>query len=385
MKKLLGIGAVVLVAAIVAVVVVVSNHPSPGSGKPNAYRVGAILPLTGNAAMLGENVRNGMQMAVDDINAAGGIGGTPLEIEFGDSKDDPKEGVSLMTRFTSVNKLPLVFSAMTPITEPLIPISERTKTVLFATMVSSPIFAEKSDYLFRCFTRAETEVPPLAKIAYEKLGYRKVVALYVDDDFGKGYSERFKAEFEKLGGTMADDIPFARGGADFRNTLTKLKSVESDAVYLVGYDKAMGLIPKQMREMGITTPILANASAATPAYIEIAGEAAEGITLMNFAFSTRAPRTEEGKSLVKRYEDKFGSTPLVLTVIGYDIVGLSAKAIEAKGFTADGIRDGLKAILNYDGVIGKLAVQPNKEVDVPLMPLMIKGGKPIPFEAPAAK
>ena len=378
-KKVLAGLSAVLVVVVVVVIIVVSRGPADENGP---IRIGAILPLTGRAAMLGENVRNGMQLAVDDINAAGGINGRKLEVVFGDSRNDPKEGVSLMNRFTSVDKLPAVVSAMTPVTAPLIPIAERKKTVLFATMVSSPEFASKSSYLFRCFTRAGTEVPALANLAHSKLKMSKVVSLFVDDDFGSGYSDRFQEEFEKLGGKVVAQMPFPRGGADFKNTIAKLKSIEADGIYLVGYDKAMGLIPKQIREMGIETPILANASMATPAYLRIAGKGAEGIVLMNFAFSTRAPRTEEGKQLVKRYEDKFGSTPLVLTVIGYDIVGMLAQAMKANGASAESIRKGLLAIDDYDGVIGKLKVQSNGEVDVPLMPLVIKGGKPVPFTTP---
>ncbi len=371
-----------LVAVLALVLAVGSLSCDRRPQGPETYKIGAILPLTGRAAMLGENVRHGMEMAAEDINANGGINGHKLEIVFGDSKNDPKEGVSLMNRFTSVNRLPAVVSAMTPITAPLIPLAERNKTVLFATMVSSPDFAAKSDYLFRCFTRAGTEVPPLAKVAFEQLGLRRVAVLYVDDDFGQGYCRAFKQALEQAGGQVTDEIPYARGSSDFKNSIVKLKDKDIDGIYIVGYDKAMGLIPKQIREMGIDTQILANASAATPAYIRIAGEAAEGITLMNFAFSTRAPRTERGQALVKRYEDKFGQTPLVLTVIGYDIVGLLAKAMEADGSSADSIRQGLLAIADYEGVIGKLAVQADGEVDVPLMPLVIRDGKPAPLQAP---
>jgi len=378
MNKKWLIGLAVIIVALVIVGIAIKSVQEPK--EKTSYKLGAILPLTGRAAMLGENVRNGMQMAVEEINAAGGIKGKMLEIEFGDSKNDPKEGVSLMNKFTSVSSLPAVVTAMTPITAPLVPIAERNKTVIFATMVSSPTFADKSPYLFRCFTRAATEIPPLVKIAYDKLGMRKITSLYVDDDFGQGYAARYKAEFEKLGGRITGEIPFARGGSDFRNTVAKLKSIEADGIYLVGYDKAMGLIPKQIREAGIETPLLANASMATPAYIKIAGEAAEGIVLMNFAFSTRAPGTDEGKRLVKTYEEKFGSTPLVLTVIGYDIVGLLAEAIKTNGYSAEGIRQGLLALQDYDGVIGKLTVQSNGEVDVPLAPLVIRGGRPAPFK-----
>jgi branched-chain amino acid transport system substrate-binding protein len=371
----------VAVVVVVVVLVAISLSLRSGTGAPDTYRIGAILPLTGRAALLGENVRNGMELAAEDINARGGINGRTLEITFGDSRNDPKEGVSLMNRFTSVDRLPAVVSAMTPITAPLLPIAERHGTVLFATMVSSPEFANRSTYLFRCFTRAATEVPPLAALAYEQMGLRNIVVLFVDDDFGQGYADAFKGAFEKPGGKVVGEIPYPRGGSDFRNTIVKLKSMEMDGIYLVGYDRAMGLIPKQIREMGIDQQILANASAATPAYTEIAGEAAEGITLMNFAFSTRNPRTEEGKRLVERYREKFGDVPLVLTVIGYDMVGLLAKAIETRGASADQIRDGLLAISNYDGVIGKLTVQSDGEVDVPLMPLAIRGGRPTPFAA----
>ena len=378
-KKNWVVGGVVVVVVVVAAAISFSLRS--GSGAPETYRIGAILPLTGRAAMLGENVRHGMELAAEDINARGGINGRTLEITFGDSKNDPKEGVSLMNRFTSVDRLPAVVCAMTPITAPLIPIAERHGTVLFATMVSSPKFADKSKNLFRCFTRAATEVPPLAKLAYEQMGLRNIVVLFVDDDFGQGYAETFKDAFEKAGGTVVEEVPYPRGGSDFRNTIVKLKSIEADGIYLVGYDKAMGLIPKQIREMGIEQQILANASAATPVYAQIAGEAAEGITLMNFAFSTRNPQTEEGKQLVERYRERFGDTPLVLTVIGYDIVGLLANAIETTGASADQIRDGLLAIKDYDGVIGKLTVQSDGEVDLPLMPLVMRGGKPTPFVA----
>ena len=380
-------GMIIVVAVIAAIVigVVVSVALPPNSPSPShTYRIGAILPLTGRAGMLGENVKNGMMMAAEDINAAGGIKGARLEISFGDSKNEPKEGVALMNRFTSLDRLPVVVSAMTPVTEPLIPLAERTKTVVFATMVSSPTFAERSPWLFRCFTRAETEVPPLAKIAYAQLKMRKAAAVYVDDDFGKGYADFFRAEFEKLGGKMQSELPYERGASDFRNTLIKLKGADIDGIYLVGYDKAMGLIPKQLREMGINTPLLANASMATPAYLEIAGDTADGTVLLNFAFSTQRPPTEQGKKLIARYKERFGEVPLVLTVIGYDIVRLIARAIETQGGSAEQIRDGLLGIKEFQGVIGKLTVQPNREVDVPLMPLIIRGGKPVPF-APTPK
>ncbi len=383
MNKKLLISMLVVVVMIVAVIGIKSLQEP--KNLQESYKLGAILPLTGRVAMLGENVRNGMQMAMEEINAAGGINGKMLEIQFGDSRNDPKEGVSLMNKFTSVSNLPVVVTAMTSITSPLIPIAERNNTVIFATMVSSPTFANKSEYLFRCFTRAETEVPPLAKIAYEEIGMRRIISLYVDDDFGKGYTVSYKTEFEKLGGKIVGEIPFARGGSDFRNTIAKLKSIEADGIYLVGYDKAMGLIPKQIREMGIKTPLLANASMASPAYLKIAGEASEGIVLMNFAFSTRSPKTEEGKKLVDKYKEKFGSTPLVLTVIGYDIVGLLAKAIQTNGYGSDNIRLGLLSIQDFDGVIGKLMVQPDGEVDVPLMPLVIRGGRPTPFKPSSTK
>jgi len=106
---------------------------------------------------------------------------------------------------------------------------------------------------------------------------------------------------------------------------------------------------------------------------------------MNFAFSTRHPGTEEGKNLVRKYKERFGSTPLVLTVIGYDIVGLIARAIQTNGYTGGEIRRGLLAIQDYRGVIGELTVQPDGEVDVPLMPLVIRGGAPTPFRTPSAQ
>ncbi len=84
---------------------------------------------------------------------------------------------------------------------------------------------------------------------------------------------------------------------------------------------------------------------------------------------------------MERYRERFGDTPLVLTVIGYDIVGLVAKAIETGGASADQIRDGLLAIKDYDGVIGKLTVQSDGEVDLPLIPLVMRGGRPTPFVA----
>jgi len=343
----------------------------------SSLKIGAILPLTGTASENGEFQKQGIDLAVDQINQAGGIKGKKIEIVYGDSKNEAKEGISLFTRMSDVDKVPALICTMSGISAPLssyVAGLPQHNTVLFATVASAPGLAKKSDWVFRSFVTSDVEAARTASFAYTDANRRRMAILYVNDEYGLGGLNVFKPEFERLGGQIVFAESFEKGATDFKTTLAKMKSQSPDGVYIVGYDKSFALLIKQLGEAQVKAQLFSTVSLSVPSWLELAGSSAEGAYLTASMFGSD-PNDAATNSFIGAYQQKYNRTPNYVSAVTYSIVHMIAAAIDKYGYSADGIRRGLAETKDFPALVGKVSFDADREGTLPVRIMRITNGK----------
>lgn len=365
------IGAVVIIAAII-VGVRLTQKPAP---REQVIKIGAILPLTGSASTAGEFQKNGIEVAVSEINEAGGIDGKKLEIVYGDSKNEAKEGLSVFRQISDVQKIPIVIATHSGVVVPLAnQISSKKNVFLFVTISSAPGVTKLSPYIFRYFVTSENESRKMASFAYRNLKLKRVGVFYINDEFGVGGSTTFKELFEKLGGKVVWEESYDKAGTDFRSSLIKAAtSREVEALYIIGYDRAFAIAVKQAREVGYKGTILTSIGMSIPEWIKVAGQSAEGIYVTATRFEPGNPMPEI-QEFVQRYRKRFGKDPNMMSAFTYDSIKMIAQAIKKNGYSVDGVAKGLRE-LDFHGVIGNVKFDEAREGHVELVIRKISQGK----------
>ncbi len=327
-----------------------------------SIKIGAILPLSGDDSFWGENARNGIQLAVEDVNRKGGIN---LEVVFEDGKCDPKSSVTAMQKLVEIDGVKAVVGEVcSSATLAIAPIAQNNKVILIAPCSESPAISDAGDYVFRTWTPNNRQARVMAKYARES-GISKIAVLNIDNDFGNSLAKAFVEEFE----TVVFSDKYGKEDQDFRTLLTKIKASNPDAVYLVSYQKDGIAVIRQMSELGIKAKILATSGInSVDSFFKPLGELAEGIVFSDLKDST----TEEFRT---RYAQKYGKEwPGVGSCAGvsYDAVALIAAGIkqgDVKGFLA-GVRD-------FPGVSGPITFDANGDLDREHAIFIVKDGRPV--------
>jgi branched-chain amino acid transport system substrate-binding protein len=336
-------------------------------------KIGAIFPMTGAIARFGEYKKRGVELAVADINAKGGINGRKLVVIYEDSQNDPKVGVSAFQKLVWVDKVKIIISAMSQVSMALVPLADQHKVVLFAN-VGHPEITKKSQWVFRNFPTSDREADTMAKFAIDKLKVKRAAILYLNDEWGVAGRDAFKRSFEARGGKVVIMEGYARGTVDFRTQLTKIKGMNPDAIYFTGYGNALGLICKQRKELGLKAVMLTTTGFNDAETFRAAGDAREGVYFTSLPFDPQKP-SGKAKSYVEKFKKKYGIDPEFDGALHYDTVMLIAAAIRARGYDAEGVRQWLSQVNRFEGVCGNLMVSPTRDFYTPLVVRMIRGLK----------
>jgi len=371
-------------AILVFIVLVVLSLAISGCEKQEkTIKIGAILPLTGTASENGEFQKQGIEIAAEEINSAAGINHKKLEIIFGDSKNEAKEAISLFTKFSDVDKLPIVICTMSGISAPLssyVAGMQQHNTVLFATVASAPGIAKKSDWVFRSFVTSDVEAAKTADFAYREVKLRKMAILYVNDDYGLGGYNVFKTEFEKLDGEIVFAEAFEKGATDFRTTIAKMKTTNSQGVYVVGYDKSYALLIKQIGESQVKAQLFSTVSLSVPSWLQLAGSSADGAYLTVSMFNAN-PSDSATVKFMNVYRQKYNREPNYGSAVTYSITRMIASAIEKKGYSAEAIRQGLLETKEFHTLVGDVSIDSDREGPMPVRIMKIEAGRVAPLAA----
>lgn len=325
-------------------------------------KIGLSAPITGNYAEFGENFRYAVQMAVDEINAAGGIRGKRVEVIVMDSKGDPREAAIIAQRFAQDPEILAVIGDFTS-TSSLAgaPIYERYGVVQLSPTASHPDFAPSGEFMFGIVGTQDAEGPFNAKyIAREYLGLKSVGIVYINNDWGIVTKDRFAKAAKENGVEVTMEQPFFEGERDFNAILTKLRQSNPEGLFIAAMYNEASLICQQIRKMGWNVKLLAPSSVFSDSLLKLGGEAVEGlVTNTFFALNDPDPRVQ---AFIQEFRKRAGRDPNLHAACAYDAMMLIAEAIKKAGFDRRAIRDALAETKGFQGVTGAITFTPVGDV-----------------------
>ena len=375
-KLLLKISAYKIVFISVAFLVILSGGCAKKDEKE--IKIGAILPLTGSAALLGTETKEGMDIAIEEINRKGGMNGQTIKVIYLDSMNDPKEGISAFRILTEIDKVPVVISSMSSVTKALIPLATKGKVALVATVTAAPKITESSEWVFRNYYTTDVQGEVLAKFVTSKLGLKKIGVLYLNDDYGVTGYHAFKKELEENGGQVVFAEGYEKTEIDLRTHILKLKTVNPEGILIVSYDNALVTALKQIRELKIGSKLFSYSGLADPKILQLSDTSAEGVYVTVSNYDPSNPLDIKQKEFVNAYKQKFGKLPGHYPAFGYDTVMIIAEAIKKDGYESEKIKNALLNISNIDLVLGKISILPNREIFFPQTVKIIRTGSIMP-------
>lgn len=356
-----------------------------GAGTGDTIKIGANFELTGTMAAYGRTSVNAVKMAADEWNANGGLLGKQIEIVEADNKSLPDESTNAATRLVTQDKVvAIIGTSASTTTLGMVPVVQQYKIPTIATTATNPDVTvdpkskETYKYMFRaCFIDPFQGVVG-ANFAYNDLGAKNAV-LYIDDKdaFSVGLAKFFKENFEKLGGTILSEEHYVAGDQDFRSTLTKIQSMNPDVIYEPGHYQETGMIIKQAREMGITTPVVGGDGWDSPDLVKIAGpENMNNVFMSNhFIPSDPDPKIQE---FVKAYTDKFGEAPDAKAVLAYEAANIMFTGIKnANSTKGDDIVAALEGLKDYPGLTGSITFDDQHNPVKPAIIIEFKNGEQV--------
>ena len=350
-----------------------------GKKESNTVKIGAVLPLTGDLSLYGQKCKNGMDVALEEINKEGGIDGKKLEIIYEDSRSDASIGVSAAQMLITVDKVQaIVGEVSSSITLAIVPVITKAKVLLFSPASSSPNLSGVSKYFVRNWPSDVAEASQMADFAYDSLKLRRIAVMYADNDYGLGLKSKLQSEFTALGGTIVASEPYPIGNRDFKTLIQKIKTQKSDAIYLGGYEE-MGIATKQIREAGLKVQILACTNYGDSKVIALAGKAAEGVIFGTPVYSPEQSNDSSVVKFVDAYKKKFNAYPSLFEANGYDAVMIIAKAIEEVGNNGTKIADYIRHLRNYDGGAGVVSFNSDGDIERPIGFKIVRNGTFVPY------
>ena len=339
-----------------------STQTGSNNGKnAETIKVGANLELSGGTASFGQSVAEGLELAIDEINKEGVLGGKKIEIIKVDNKSDAAEATNGSIKLVNQNQVVAVIGAATSTnTLAQVQIAQESKIPLVSPTATNPAVTfdknQLNDYVFRTCFIDPFQGTVAANFASQELGV-KTAAVYVDSasDYSKGLAAAFVESFEANGGKIVAKEAYVAKDTDFRATLTRIKAAKPDFVFLPGYYEEVGLILKQARTAGITVPFMGGDGWDSPKVVEIAGAKALNNTFITNHYS---PQDTDVKiqGFVNAFKEKYkGKTPDAFAALGYDTGYYLADAIERAGEAdPEKIRDALESVKDLSLVSGNL-------------------------------
>lgn len=365
---------VVLVLALLGMVV--------GAGSPlgaqEPYRLGEVCFCTGPAPQYGEYCQQGLEMALEDLAKEGWIKGRKLEVIREDCQAQPKLGIAGLTKLINIHKVPAFMTYGSSIVLALAPIAEANKVVLLNTMAVSEKIRHAGDFTFSNIAGSEVEVVQAAEFAFKELKAKKVAVLFVNNEFGLSGKTVFTQGLGKLGGVVPAAEAHEIGATDYRTQLTKIRAASPDLIFMYSHDKEIGHALKQAKQLGVKTPWLVFSGANAPVTFEIAGPALEGVIMPQWPYDP-VGGTPKMKEFAKRYQDKYGKSPVIYVATCYDGYRLLAEALRAGATSGPEIRDFLYKVKNYEGITGTINFDQDGQVIWPARFMVVRDGKLVPY------
>ena len=327
-------------------------------------KIGAILPLTGPGAIFAQYIKEGIDLAVEEINNE--TKGVKLEILYEDSKTSPKEGINAYRKLLNTSNVKIFVVALSSVARAVAPLADSTKTVQFYIAVAIPNITKVSKYIFRVYPNAYSMSGKMAEFATKHLKYKKFAVVYINDDFGKVSKEVFEKIVKKGGGEVVFSEPYNLMQTDFRNIIYKLREKHPQAVYVTGYGLAYGSFIKQLKEIDDKIQVLADMTMGLPETIKQVGKFCRNIYYVDGKMES---------SFIKRFYQKYNKKPTSYAGYAYDLTNIIYKGIKESKFSLRNIdlfSSNILKVKNYNGAMGRISFNSYGDVNLEFSIFYIK-------------
>ncbi len=328
------------------------------------YKIGGIFSVTGPASFLGDPEKKSMEMAIEQINAAGGIDGKMLEAVIYDTEGDPQRAVQGTTKLINKDQvIAIVGPSLTPTSLAVIPFAERAQLPLISCAAGIAITEPVKKWVFKT---AQSDVLAVAS-AYEHMknsGIQKIGILTVANAFGESGRDQLIKQAESFGIDIVQAESFGAKDTDMTAQLTKIRKQEPDAIICWGTNPGPAVVAKNAEQLDINVPLYQSHGVASPKFIELAGDAAEGIFLPTgkILVAELLPDTDIQKSVlmeyINAYESKFNQSVSGFGGYAYDAMMMLKQALPGTHGDKEKLRENLENIEGLVGVSGTFNFSP---------------------------
>jgi branched-chain amino acid transport system substrate-binding protein len=361
--------------AIVAVATLLAAAPVWGQGK--TIKVGFVNHLRGDAAVYGQSMKKGTELAVDEVNLAWAKKGMKLEVVYEDDRLAAADAQTAFLKLAESDKVAVVMgSGSSTVTLSLCPKAQEAKVVLISSISTAPGLKKCGPYFFGMMASDDAAGVEWAHIA-QKLGAKEAALTYINNDYGIGVKDAFAAAFQKQGGKILVEQGHEVGATDFRAEILKIKATNPKVVFIVSHVKEGSLVLKQAKELGLNVQWVGDTALQTKEVPELAGAGAEGFV----ALSAGDKSTATYKNFAEKFQKKFGSEPTIWADFAYDTTMVVAKALETGATGGEGLQKAIAAVAKtYKGPSGPKALNQFNIVAEYYEASQVKDGKWVPWK-----
>jgi len=345
--------------------------------QPADLLVGVYGSLTGTTATFGISTRNGIAMAVDEVNQAGGIFGKKIRVIVEDDQGKPEEAQTVVTKLINKDRVIAVLGEVASSRSlAAAPVCQQNRIPMITPSSTNPRVTQVGDYIFRVCFIDPFQGLVMAKFASNSLKIKNVAVLRdIKNDYSVGLADVFVENFTKLGGAIVSDESYSEGDTDFSAQLTSIKSKNPQAIYVPGYYTEVGLIARQARKLGITVPLIGGDGWDSPKLWEIGGEALNDCFYSNH-YSVDDPSPAIQKFVAGYKTRNNDQVPDAIAALAYDAARVLFDAWRRAGSTEGSkVRDALAQTKEFPGVTGKITLDANRNAVKPAVVLRVKNGK----------
>jgi len=342
----------------------------------DTIKVGILHSLSGTMAISETVLKDVTLMAIDEINANGGVNGKKIKVITEDDQSKQEEAATAVTKLISENNVVAVLGEVaSSCSLAAAPICQQNKVPMITPSSTNPEITKKGDYIFRtCFTD-DYQGHSLADYVLS-VGIKNAALLTdVKSDYSQGLGHFFEERFTAGGGKIAARASYANGDSDSRAQLTTVKASNPQILFVPGYYTDIGQIAQQAHDLGLNAPLVGGDGWESPKLIEIGGKALEGSYYSNhYFYGDPAPTVHE---FVQKYKDRFGATPDGMAALAYDAARVLADSLKrAKSTKGADLRDAIGSTKNFLGVTGMITIGPDRNaVGKKLVIEEVKGGQ----------
>jgi ABC-type branched-subunit amino acid transport system substrate-binding protein len=350
-----------------AIIAVLAALFVPVAARAETIKIGAILTLTGSFVTLGTGARDGLQLAIEEINKRGGVNGSKIELIIEDSKSDPQAGVAGFGRIEAGRQPLLYVSNLSSIGVALAPVAEEKRVALVGIATAALDFTRSREWIFRYWPLGQAYVPPLMRILQD-LKVKELGILYQNDEFGKEQRQLMSKEFTSAGRTVATESIEVKD-TDYRQKITALR--DREAIYVACSGTLLLNVIRQIREADYRGFILTPTGTAMPDLFglpDLAGIYLASPIIYNHNYLYAKDAGQKFEARYKRPLDQWAA-------VGYDFIKLLAGLLEDRQISRQTVRDMLAGGFEYSGVFGQVRVKAGEhDLTFPLFPAQIVNG-----------